>query len=85
MLGRIFDISHSFSEKLEKLIFRPGNHEICNTAKFWRDGKKRIPDWTHRPKIILKQLVLFQDSFGCFSYSNSNTENVFFYYGDNPT
>ena len=42
--GQIFDISLSFSEKLEKLIFRPGNHEIGNTAKFWRDGKKRIPD-----------------------------------------
>ena len=42
--GQIFDISHSFSKKLEKLIFRPGNHEIGNTAKFWRDGKKRIPD-----------------------------------------
>ena len=44
MLGQIFDISHSFSEKLEKLIFRPGNHEIGNTAKFWLDGKNRIPD-----------------------------------------
>ena len=42
--GQIFDISLSFSEKLEKLIFRPGNHEIGNTAKLWRDGKKRIPD-----------------------------------------
>ena len=28
--GQIFDISLSFSEKLEKLIFRPGNHEIGN-------------------------------------------------------
>ena len=44
MSSQIFDISHSFSEKLEKLIFRPGNHEIGNTAKFWRDGKNRIPD-----------------------------------------
>ena len=42
--GRIFDISHSFFEKLEKLIFRPGSHEIVNTEKFWRDGKKRIRD-----------------------------------------
>ena len=42
--GQIFNISHSFSEKLKKLIFRPGNHEIGNTAKFWRDRKKRIPD-----------------------------------------
>ena len=38
--GQIFDISLSFSEKLKKLIFRPGNHEIGNTAKFWRVGKK---------------------------------------------
>ena len=44
LLGQIFDISHGFSGKLEKLIFRPGNHEIGNTAKFWRDWKKRIPD-----------------------------------------
>ena len=44
MSSQIFDVSHSFSETLEKLIFRPGNHEIGNTAKFWRDGKKRIPD-----------------------------------------
>ena len=42
--GQIFNISLSFSEKLEKLIFRPGNHEIGNTAKFRRDGKKRTPD-----------------------------------------
>ena len=44
VLGLIFDIFHNFSEKLEKQIFRPGNHEIGNTAKFWRDGKKRISD-----------------------------------------
>ena len=44
MSSQIFDISHNFSEKLEKLIFRPGNHEIVNTAKFWRDGKKPMPD-----------------------------------------
>ena len=44
IFGQIFDISHNFSEKLEKLIFRPGNQEIGNTAKFCRDGKKRIPD-----------------------------------------
>ena len=43
-MGQILDIFHTFSKKLEKLIFRPGSHEIGNTAKFWRDGKKRIPD-----------------------------------------
>ena len=42
--GQIFDISLNSSEKLEKLIFRPGNHEIGNTAKLGRDGKNRIPD-----------------------------------------
>ena len=42
VLGQILDNSHNFSEKL---IFRPGKHEIGNAAKFWRDGKKRIPDF----------------------------------------
>ena len=38
------DISYSFFTKREKLIFGPGNHEIGNTVKFWRDGEKRMPD-----------------------------------------
>ena len=33
-----------FFTKREKLIFGPGNHEIGNTAKFRRDGEKRMPD-----------------------------------------
>ena len=44
LMRQIFDISLSFSEKLEKVIFRPGNHEIGNTAKFRRDGGKRMSD-----------------------------------------
>ena len=60
ILGQIFDISHSFSKKLEKLIFRPGNHEIGNTSKFWRDEKKRIPDSDSAAKNCMK-VVLFQD------------------------
>ena len=59
--GQIFDISHSISKKLEKLIFRPGNHEIGNTAKFWRDGKNGFRIRTQRPKIVWKQVVLCQD------------------------
>ena len=54
MSGQIFDISHSFSEKLEKLIFRPRNHEIGNTAKFWRDGTKRMPDSDSATKNYMK-------------------------------
>ena len=42
--NEIFDISFSFFTKGEKLIFGPGNHEIGNTAKFRRDGEKRMPD-----------------------------------------
>ena len=59
-LGQIFDISLNFSEKLEKLIFRPGNHEIGNTAKFWRGGKKPMPHSVSAIQIIWKQLVWFQ-------------------------
>ena len=39
-----FDISYSFFTKREKLIFGPGNREIGNSAKFRRDGEKRLPD-----------------------------------------
>ena len=39
-----FRYFYSFFTKREKLIYGPGNHVTGNTAKFWRDGKKRIPD-----------------------------------------
>ena len=75
MSGQIFNISHSFSENSKKLIFRPGNHEINNSVKFWRDGKKRIR--TQRPKIVWKQEVLFQDEK---FVDLCNISNSLFYY-----
>ena len=50
--GQILDISHSFSKKLEKLIFRPGNHEIGNTAKLDVMEKNGFRIRTHRPEIV---------------------------------
>ena len=44
MSNQIFRISFSFFTKREKVVFVPGNREIGNTAKFWRDGKKPMPD-----------------------------------------
>ena len=67
ILGQIFDISHNFSEKLEKLIFRPGNHEIDNTAKFWRDGKKN--EFRIRTQ---RQKKLFRNKWFCFRTNKVN-------------
>ena len=57
MALQIFNISHSFFEKCEKLIFRPGNHEIGNTAKSWRDREKQYRIRIQRPKISKDLLV----------------------------
>ena len=44
MSSQILHISFSFFTKREKVVFVPGNGKIGNTAKFWRDGKKPMPD-----------------------------------------
>ena len=57
--GQIFDISHSFSKKLEKPIFRPGNHEIGNTAKFSCDEKTDAGCGLSDP-------LLYENNWFCF-------------------
>ena len=44
MSNQILHISFSFFRKREKVDFVPGNRDIGNTAKFWRDGKKPMSD-----------------------------------------
>ena len=39
---------------MRKTDFRPGNHEIGNTDKFWRDGTKRMPDSDSATKNYMK-------------------------------
>ena len=61
MSNQILHISFTFFTKREKVVFVPGNREIGNTAKFWRDGKNGFRIRTRWPKVEQKQVVLFQD------------------------